>query len=119
MTHLLCYGFAAILLAGVAQAASIPSNTTTTSYHCTEVDGVGVFYREAEPKDAPTIVLLHGFPSSSCEFNTLIPLLVTQHCILRAPAPAQATVANDQTVTAMPPLNARHNRQSTSVPFVS
>jgi pimeloyl-ACP methyl ester carboxylesterase len=39
------------------------------------VDGVGVFYREAGPKNAPAIVLLHGFPSSSREFDTLIPLL--------------------------------------------
>jgi pimeloyl-ACP methyl ester carboxylesterase len=43
------------------------------------VDGVGVFYREAGPKDAPTLVLLHGFPSSSREFDTLIPLLATRY----------------------------------------
>ena len=56
----------AVALAGSAAAASpIPSTTATTTYHRTEVDGVGIFYREAGPKDAPTIVLLHGFPSSS------------------------------------------------------
>ena len=46
------------------------------------VDGVGVFYREAGPKDAPTIVLLHGFPSSSREFDTLIPLLATRYHLI-------------------------------------
>jgi len=46
------------------------------------VDGVGIFYREAGPKDAPTIVLLHGFPSSSREFDTLIPLLATRYHLL-------------------------------------
>jgi len=53
----------------------IESTSATTNYHRTTVDGVGIFYREAGPKDAPTIVLLHGFPSSSREFDTLIPLL--------------------------------------------
>ncbi len=55
------------------------SISTTTTYHRVTVDGVGVFYREAGPKDAPTIVLLHGFPSSSREFDTLIPLLATHY----------------------------------------
>jgi len=46
------------------------------------VDGVGVFYREAGPKNAPAIVLLHGFPSSSREFDTLIPLLATRYRLI-------------------------------------
>ncbi len=46
------------------------------------VDGVGVFYREAGQKDAPTIVLLHGFPSSSRQFDTLIPLLATRYHLI-------------------------------------
>ena len=55
------------------------STSATTTYHRVIVDGVGIFYREAGPKDAPTIVLLHGFPSSSREFDTLIPLLATRY----------------------------------------
>lgn len=55
------------------------STSATTSYHRITVDGVGVFFREAGPKDAATIVLLHGFPSSSREFETLIPLLATRY----------------------------------------
>lgn len=55
------------------------STSTTTTYHRMMVDGLGIFYREASPKDAPTIVLLHGFPSSSREFDTLIPLLATRY----------------------------------------
>jgi pimeloyl-ACP methyl ester carboxylesterase len=65
-----------------AAAGPIPSLTSTTTYHRTEVDGVGIFYREAGPKDAPTIVLLHGFPSSSREFDTLIPLLATHYHLI-------------------------------------
>jgi pimeloyl-ACP methyl ester carboxylesterase len=76
-------------LAGSAAAASpIPSTTATTTYHRTQVDGVGIFYREAGPKDAPTIVLLHGFPSSSREFDTLIPLLATRYHLIAPDFPS-------------------------------
>jgi pimeloyl-ACP methyl ester carboxylesterase len=40
-----------------------------------DVDGIGVFYREAGLKDAPTILLLHGFPTASHMFRDLIPQL--------------------------------------------
>src|ERR1700744_6607752 len=60
------------------EAAPMESTSATTTYHRAIVDGVGIFYREAGPKDAPTIVLLHGFPSSSRMFDTLIPLLATK-----------------------------------------
>jgi pimeloyl-ACP methyl ester carboxylesterase len=72
----------ALLAAGSAQAAPLLSTNATTTYHRTEVGGVGIFYREAGPADAPTIVLLHGFPSSSREFNTLIPLLATKYHLI-------------------------------------
>ena len=58
------------------------STSATTSYHRVTVDGVGIFYREAGPKNAPTIVLLHGFPSSSREFDALIPLLATRYHLI-------------------------------------
>ncbi|WP_298152351.1 alpha/beta hydrolase [Metallibacterium sp.] len=71
-----------VLASSVAVASPIPSTTATTTYHRIDVDGVGVFYREAGPKDAPTIVLLHGFPSSSRGFDTLIPLLATHYHVV-------------------------------------
>jgi pimeloyl-ACP methyl ester carboxylesterase len=37
------------------------------------VDGHQVFYRESGPADAPTVVLLHGFPTSSFMFRDLVP----------------------------------------------
>jgi pimeloyl-ACP methyl ester carboxylesterase len=46
-----------------------------TTYHRANVRGHQLFYREAGAKDAPTIVLLHGFPSSSHMFRDLIPQL--------------------------------------------
>ncbi|HTZ34502.1 MAG TPA: alpha/beta hydrolase [Stellaceae bacterium] len=45
------------------------------SFHKIDVDGLDIFYREAGPKDAPAILLLHGFPSASHMFRDLIPLL--------------------------------------------
>ncbi len=70
------------LLAGTALAAPLASTSATTTYHRVEVDGVGIFYREAGPALAPTIFLLHGFPSSSCEFDALIPLLATKYYVV-------------------------------------
>jgi len=45
------------------------------AYRTADVDGLTVFYREAGESDAPTLVLLHGFPSASHMFRELIPLL--------------------------------------------
>ncbi|MBE7219370.1 MAG: alpha/beta hydrolase [Caulobacteraceae bacterium] len=61
----------ALALAGTA----VPATHATSTYHVRPVDGVEVFYREAGPRDAPTLLLLHGFPSSSRQFDSLIPLL--------------------------------------------
>jgi pimeloyl-ACP methyl ester carboxylesterase len=41
-------------------------------YRTVNVDGLSIFYREAGPKDAPTILLLHGLPSSSRMFQPLL-----------------------------------------------
>ena len=73
---------AAAFVGHAAQAAVLESTSATTTYRRVSVDGVGVFYREAGPKGAPTIVLLHGFPSSSREFDTLIPLLATRYHLI-------------------------------------
>jgi pimeloyl-ACP methyl ester carboxylesterase len=46
-----------------------------TTYNYADVHGKRMFYREAGDKNAPTIVLLHGFPTSSHMYRNLIPLL--------------------------------------------
>ncbi|KAF9560840.1 alpha/beta-hydrolase [Agrocybe pediades] len=51
--------------------------------HC--VNGIGIFYREAVPVnkvDAPLILLLHGFPSSSFQYRNLIPLLASKYHVI-------------------------------------
>jgi pimeloyl-ACP methyl ester carboxylesterase len=51
--------------------------------HRTEdVDGVNVFYREAGSADAPTVLLLHGFPSASHMFRDLIPQLAERYHVV-------------------------------------
>ncbi len=45
------------------------------SFHKVDVDGLKVFYRVAGPKEAPALLLLHGFPSAGHMFRDLIPLL--------------------------------------------
>ncbi|ABK75028.1 alpha/beta fold hydrolase [Mycolicibacterium smegmatis] len=46
------------------------------------IDGQRIFYRAAGPADAPPIVLLHGFPTSSFMFRDLIPLLARNHRVI-------------------------------------
>jgi pimeloyl-ACP methyl ester carboxylesterase len=45
------------------------------TYRTAEIDGRNIFYREAGRGDAPTLLLLHGFPSAGHMFRDLIPLL--------------------------------------------
>ncbi|MBX3332351.1 MAG: alpha/beta hydrolase [Nitrospira sp.] len=70
-----------------AIAATLNKATAITaavhaSYHTTNVDGVDVFYREAGPKDAPVLLLLHGFPTSSHMFRNLIPQLADKYHVI-------------------------------------
>src|SRR5438552_14447982 len=55
-----------------------------TVYRTQQVDGLSIFYREAGPKDAPTLLLLHGLPSSSRMFEPLFSRLA-EHYHLVAP----------------------------------
>ncbi|WP_169975511.1 alpha/beta fold hydrolase [Tautonia rosea] len=68
---------------GSFSRASQPRVSPTQVLHRTvEIEGMNIFYREAGPQDAPTILLLHGFPTSSHMFRNLIPALAdTYHVI--------------------------------------
>ncbi|KAK1753438.1 Alpha/Beta hydrolase protein [Echria macrotheca] len=50
-------------------------------------DGVEVFYRHAGPADAPVVLLLHGYPTSSHMFRNLIPLLATRYRVVAPDLP--------------------------------
>lgn len=55
---------------------------SAVSYHTADIDGVKVFYREAGPQDAPAVLLLHGFPTSSHMFRDLIPRLAGRYRVI-------------------------------------
>jgi pimeloyl-ACP methyl ester carboxylesterase len=57
------------------------------SYRSANVDGLKIFYREAGAPDAPALLLLHGFPSSSHMFRDLIPLLADRFHIVAPDLP--------------------------------
>ena len=61
---------------------------STVTYQKLDVDGIGVFYREAGPKDAPTILLLHGFPTAGHMFRDLIPQLADRFHLVAPDLPA-------------------------------
>ena len=58
-----------------------------TTYQQAVVDGSKVFYREDGPKDRPTILLLHGFPTSSHMFRNLIPALADRYHLVAPDLP--------------------------------
>lgn len=74
---------AALLLLAFASAGfSATRNSHVTSYNTVEVNGVDIFYREAGPTDKPTILLLHGYPTSSHMFRNLITDLSARYHVL-------------------------------------
>jgi pimeloyl-ACP methyl ester carboxylesterase len=56
--------------------------TTKVSHRTVKVRDLDIFYREAGPKVAPAVLLLHGFPTSSQMFRNLIPALADRYRVL-------------------------------------
>jgi pimeloyl-ACP methyl ester carboxylesterase len=66
-----------------AAKASTPDKAPPVTHYRTRlVDGIKIFYREAGPPNAPTILLLHGFPTSSHMFRNLIPELADRYHVI-------------------------------------
>lgn len=78
--------FAALVSAAIdpvaADDASSDVDRPTVYHRTTQIDGLDIFYREAGPKDAPTVLLLHGFPTSSHMFRNLIPELADRYHVV-------------------------------------
>ncbi|HLK65115.1 MAG TPA: alpha/beta hydrolase [Bryobacteraceae bacterium] len=58
-----------------------------TNIRRVNADGVSVFYREAGPADAPVVLLLHGFPTSSFQYRELIPRLAGRYRVIAPDLP--------------------------------
>src|SRR5690349_11632709 len=56
-------------------------------YHYVPVDGIRIFCREAGNKNAPALLLLHGFPTSSHMFRNLIPALADDYRVIAPDLP--------------------------------
>ena len=69
------------------QTLSYETSIPRTSLHTVVADGVQVFYRAAGPVDAPVVLLLHGFPTSSHMFRELIPRLATRYRVIAPDRP--------------------------------
>ncbi len=86
---------------GDTELATVQNTSVRSSYptlHKTiDVDGLEIFYREAGPKDAPTILLLHGFPTSSHMFRNLIPQLSDRYHVVAPDYPGYGN-------SSMPPV---------------
>ena len=67
----------------MTERAHIP----VTSIHRTKADGINIFYREAGPADAPVVLLLHGFPTSSFQYRDLIPRLAARYRVVAPDLP--------------------------------
>lgn len=87
------FGFIGMLVVGAMASKSEnqePATDQTTSveinyptlHKTVNVNGLEIFYREAGPKDAPIILLLHGFPTSSHMFRNLIPQLSDRYHVV-------------------------------------
>jgi pimeloyl-ACP methyl ester carboxylesterase len=63
------------------------SRDTGTHYRTQDVDGLKIFYREAGAITAPSVLLLHGFPTSSHMFRDLIPLLAPHFRVIAPDLP--------------------------------
>jgi pimeloyl-ACP methyl ester carboxylesterase len=73
---------AVAVLALLAPLHPASAADSTVHHRRATIDGVEVFYREAGPESGPTVVLLHGFPSSSHMFRNLIPALSDRYRVI-------------------------------------
>jgi pimeloyl-ACP methyl ester carboxylesterase len=78
---------ASSLSAQTAKTNNTAMTTTNVYYRTILADGLNIFYRESGPKDAPIILLMHGFPSSSFMFRNLIPILNKKYHVIAPDLP--------------------------------
>jgi pimeloyl-ACP methyl ester carboxylesterase len=86
-------------LAAFAFAPSLLAREPAVFYRNIQVNGLNLFYREAGPTDAPVVLLLHGFPTSSHQFRDLIPKLAKRYRVIAPDYPGFGQSAAPTTET--------------------
>ena len=76
---------ASLIPIGVILVMNLANAFGEVFYRTVRVDDLDIFYREAGPKDGPTILLLHGLPSSSRMYQALLESDLASHYHLIAP----------------------------------
>ncbi len=79
MKNIFLITLTSLIISSCSQTYHLPPHTT---YNFIEVDSHRIFYREAGNTTNPTIVLLHGYPSSSHSYRNLIPMLATHYHVI-------------------------------------
>ena len=97
--------------APIASVAQVSEASPVTFYRTIEVDGLSIFYREAGRPGAPTLLLLHGFPSSSRMYEPLLARLSSHYHLVApdypgfghsdAPSPAEFSYTFDHIAQVM------------------
>ena len=72
------------------------TESPTVFYRTLNVEGLDIFYREAGSPGAPTVLLLHGFPSSSHMFRNLIPMLADRYHVVAPDFPGYGESSTPQ-----------------------
>jgi pimeloyl-ACP methyl ester carboxylesterase len=100
-----------------APAQNMTSSRQSISYHTVDIQGLNIFYREAGAANAPTVLLLHGFPSSSRMWEPLLPLLADRYHLIApdysgfghssAPSPSSFDYTFDNLARVMDELTTR------------
>lgn len=73
---------------GAPGGTGTEGGSVTTRFKTARVEGIEIFYREAGPRNAPVVLLLHGFPTSSRMYRNLIPLLADRYRVIAPDYPA-------------------------------
>ncbi|MFT5198055.1 MAG: pimeloyl-ACP methyl ester carboxylesterase [Planctomycetota bacterium] len=78
----LTLGMSLLTMGASAQTETSTDSKTKVQYHTTKVQGLDIFYREAGSPEKPTLLFLHGFPTSSHMFRELIPKLADDYHLI-------------------------------------
>ena len=99
---IMCLMLATASMTAATVASALPAQATTyvrevpvpVHYRTAKIEGLDIFYREAGPADAPVVLLLHGFPTSSHMFRNLIPLLADRYHVIAPDYPGYGQSAS-------------------------